>query len=212
MAFWCASDIFEESPIPNAPFSCTYGLVTIHGFPKATANAFRLLNRLRGPRLALRFPDTMPVFCGGVATRECEAIHLMFWHDVPPEIQTATNWTAAVDVILPATSAHDQWVVTKTQIRTGAGSAFETWEAIGSPLNLSKTQFAMLRAQSEPEACSECLRSFDSELNLNFTLRPNEVIHIELMPLRQQATSKTADMSLEESAKGEAQLGEQSRD
>lgn len=67
LAYWLASDIFEEHPIPGAPFSCTYGLVTIHGIPKPTCNAFRLLAPLAGPRLDVEVRDA-PDGCGCAAT------------------------------------------------------------------------------------------------------------------------------------------------
>lgn len=53
LAYWAASDIFEEHPIPAAPFSCSYGLVSIHGIPKASCNAFRLLSLLDGEALSI---------------------------------------------------------------------------------------------------------------------------------------------------------------
>jgi len=47
-AYWVVSDIFDEGGIPQSPFSCTYGLLSIHGIPKASFNAFRLLRKMTG--------------------------------------------------------------------------------------------------------------------------------------------------------------------
>ncbi len=36
LCWWVASDVFEETGMPHAEFTCTYGLITINGLPKAT--------------------------------------------------------------------------------------------------------------------------------------------------------------------------------
>lgn len=205
--FWTASDIFEEGPIPNAPFSHTYGMLTIHGIPKATANAFRLLERLRGQRVGFEPDAVLPPFCGGVATREGDAIHILLWNDAPPEVRDAPPWRECLSLsgLRPGT-----WVATTSHIRAGAGSPFETWEAMGQPVNLSPTQLALLRNAAEPTMQAHLLTEASGPLS--FTLGPNEVLHVEFRPLGDTAAPKSEELSPEESAKLEAQLGEKSRD
>lgn len=48
MCYWIASDIFGEGGIPGSVFSNTYGLMTIHGIPKAAYNAFMFLKDMKG--------------------------------------------------------------------------------------------------------------------------------------------------------------------
>lgn len=207
--FWVASDIFEEGPIPNSPFSRTYGLLTVHGIPKATANAFRFLERLRGPRLALELPDAPPL-CGGVATLEGEAIHLLLWNDAPLEITAPETWRDVLHIRLPAGASGD-WLATISHVKAGAGSAFETWEAIGSPVNLSPSQLAMLRQHAEPAASVALLTPADGSIGLPITLAANEFLHLELRPCEISDGHKNDQLSLEQVFKIEAQLGEKSR-
>jgi xylan 1,4-beta-xylosidase len=209
ITFWVASDVFEEGPIPNAPFSHTYGLVTVHGMPKATGNAFRLLERLRGPRLGLD-PGNPPPFCGAVSTLEGEAIHLLLWNDAPPEISSPEIWRDSLRIQLPA-EASGQWVATTTRITVGAGSAFETWETIGKPVNLSPSQLAMLRHCAEPAASASLVPAESGALALDFALHANEVLHIEFRPCEPVSAPKSEMLSPAESARFEAQLGEKSR-
>lgn len=204
LTYWTASDIFEEGPIPNAPFSQTYGLLTIHGIPKATANAFRLLERLRGPRIGFRSDAPFPEFCGMVTTREGDCIHALLWNDAPPEIASAPQWDDRIR--LPG---QGRWIVTTSHVRAGAGSPFETWEALGRPLNLTPTQLVMLRQAGEPAMSATAVCATES---IPFLLAPNEVLHLEFSPMGQAAPSKTSELSPEESARLEAQLGEKSRD
>ena len=77
--WWEASDVFEEGGMPQSEFSGTYGLLTLNGLPKATFNAFRFLNRLRGGRLELRHEALAPG-CGLVATAEGESLQVLLWH------------------------------------------------------------------------------------------------------------------------------------
>ena len=208
--YWVASDIFEEGPIPNTPFSRTYGLLTIHGLPKAAANAFRLLERLRGPRLAMQ-SSNLPPFCGGVATMEGSGIHALLWNDVPPEITKPQTWVETITIRVPETN-HNQWLLTTSHIRAGAGSSFETWEAMGKPAELSPAQLAMLRVQSEPAGTAHLLSSERGIISVPIKLAPNEVLHFELRPREHAADENSKLLSSEESAKVEAQLGEKSRD
>ncbi|MEO8614734.1 MAG: beta-xylosidase [Luteolibacter sp.] len=207
--YWVASDIFEEGPIPCTPFSHTYGLLTIHGLPKAAANAFRLLERLRGPRLALE-SDPLSPFCGAVATQEGKGIHALFWNDVPPEITAPHTWCEIIQVRVPETSGN-RWLLTTSHIRAGAGSSFETWEAIGKPIHLSPAQLEMLRVQSEPATAARLLSSIGGIIELDVALAANEVLHFELRPCEPESGEKSELLTPEEYAKIEAQLGEKSR-
>lgn len=207
--YWVASDIFEEGPIPSAPFSSTYGLLTIHGLPKATANAFRLLERLRGPRLGLEL-SSVPAFCGAVATQEGASIHLLLWNDLPPGMTDPGSWRETVHLRLPENSPA-RWLLTRSHIRCGAGSAFETWEAIGKPGNLSPSQLNMLRIQSEPAASVQRIQVCEGILEVPVMLAANEVLHLELRPCEAASVEKNDPLTAQQNAKIEAQLGEKSR-
>jgi len=209
--FWVASDIFEEGPISNAPFSHTYGLLTIHGIPKATANAFRLLERLRGRRIGFTPDSPLPKFCGGVATQETDSIHGLLWNDVPPEVRNGISWRDSLQLALPADETNAAWIVTTSHIRAGAGSPFETWEAMGKPLNISPTQLTLLRHAAQPAMKASLIAPASATLTLPFTLGPNEVLHIEFRRLGSIAAAKTTELSLAETVKVEAQLGAKSR-
>ena len=45
-SYWTFSDIFEEGGMPDSEFHGGFGLMTMHGIPKATYRSFELLNRL----------------------------------------------------------------------------------------------------------------------------------------------------------------------
>lgn len=56
-SFWTFSDIFEELTFFTRPFSGCFGLQTIHGIPKPSYHAFKLLNLLGDERYDLPVTD-----------------------------------------------------------------------------------------------------------------------------------------------------------
>jgi xylan 1,4-beta-xylosidase len=52
MSYWTFSDVFEEQGVVKTPFYGGYGLIAERGIPKPAYNAFLILHRLGGHRLA----------------------------------------------------------------------------------------------------------------------------------------------------------------
>ena len=52
MSYWTFSDVFEEQGVVKQPFYGGYGLIAEDGLPKPAFNAFKLLHRLGGRRIA----------------------------------------------------------------------------------------------------------------------------------------------------------------
>jgi xylan 1,4-beta-xylosidase len=114
--YWTASDIFEEGPIPTAPFSATYGLVTIHGIPKAHCNAFRLLSKMRGRVLETDLKDA-PAGFGLCATREADTTHVLLWNHKIVEAPEQATWRDT----LRFSGMEQSQLATCAHIRSSAG-------------------------------------------------------------------------------------------
>ena len=56
-SFWTFSDLFEEAPLPYAPFHGGFGLQTLHGIPKPKYRAFQLLHKTCDRRLPVERSD-----------------------------------------------------------------------------------------------------------------------------------------------------------
>lgn len=219
LAYWAATDVFEEHPIPGAPFSCTYGLVSVHGIPKATANAFRLMARLDGPLLDL---STSPATdadawgCGAVAVLHGPSLRVLLYNHLFATMPAREPWR--VDVRL--TDLRDiglspgEYVMTSLHVRKGAGSAREIWEAIGSPNSLTPTQLAALRQAAEPEAqMARMVLREDGVIAagehpddpLRMTVASHELYYFEITPADAPAPPKSRVSNI---AKLEHELGE----
>ena len=183
LCYWTVSDVFEEAGMPQAPFSSTYGLLTVHGIPKASFNAFWLLSRLRGRPLSIKVAGT-PSGCGCYATQEYDEINVLLWNHADLTEPRRDAWSGVVQ--FPQTKS--DLVLTMAHLREGAGSPWQAWTAMGSPQNLSCAEEAMLRAHAQMAWTTCTLR--DAEQRLDFILEPNEVLYVSARPAGQNALRK----------------------
>jgi xylan 1,4-beta-xylosidase len=175
MAWWVASDIFEETGMPMSPFSETYGLLTIHGLPKPSFHAFTFLSRLRGPRMHATSQVALPHGCGLVATEEERVIRCLLYNQKAPSVVEPATWHGELEVPWP----DKECLVVAFTVKEGAGSARETWEQLGAPHNLGEIELAMLRAAANPAYQFERILAVDGLLGWRFTLEPNEIAYFE---------------------------------
>lgn len=185
--WWEASDVFEESGMPQSEFSNTYGLLTLNGLPKATFNAFSFLNRMRGGRLEVRH-DALASGRGLVATSEGESRQILLWHRILPEVGEQHPWAGMLEIHWTGPAKP---VLLQERITAGAGSCYETWQSLGTPQNLSPTERHLLEVHAAPEA-----RLFQPDVQKSrvthaFRLAPGEVLYLELRPQGAVAMPKT---------------------
>ncbi len=183
-AWWVASDIFEEGGIPAEPFSCTYGLLTIRGTPKASCNAFKLLARMVGPRIGLNI-ESAPKLANAVATITEGQIRVLAWNHVPHEAESAC-WEDSINIQLPASLRNlPALQVLSASIRKGSGSAQESWDAMGRPLNLTPWQERILAAHSEPDYRITLIEVTEGAVEIPIRLDACEVGYFEIAAVPQ---------------------------
>lgn len=208
-AYWVISDIFDEGAIPHAPFSCTYGLLTIHGIPKATYNAFALLRKMEGYKLdvskteiaalksAEKLKSKTPVIqsqevsangTGAYAVNDLGIIKVILWNQNFVEIPNNQSWSGSISI--PFLDANANYTVISSTISASAGSAWESWQQIGAPQNPTNFQLELLKAHSVPAFALEMLIKERAMLSLDFSLNPGEVKYIEISPKGQVAVKR----------------------
>lgn len=205
LCWWVASDIFVEGGPSLAPFSMTYGLCTIHGIPKASAQAFVLLGELRGCRRGLALGE-VPHGAGACATEEGGQINLLLWYRQHPELPGQPIWRDRLEIAVPDAAER---LVLSSRLRAGAGSCYETWRSIGSPQDLSAPEEALLRAQAEPERRAERHSPHGGRIGLEATLQPGEVLLLQIRPVGRSALPRQVDAKA--LAAWDAIMGDRSR-
>jgi len=192
LCWWVASDIFEEAPLPTAPFTCTYGLLTPQGIPKASFNAFDLMNRMTGFRMTFRFDAEPPPACGGYATEEGGVTRVLLFNQHLLEHAEQRTWRDAISVAAPAA----RYRIITVHVGAGAGSAHETWERIGSPLNPTRGEMDLLRAHSQPDYKAWIAAAANGTLTLDVELGPDELLYIDIAPVGESSGGIDVDADL----------------
>ncbi|MBC8009558.1 MAG: hypothetical protein H7067_05635 [Burkholderiales bacterium] len=206
--YWTASDVFEEGGIPSAPLSCTYGLLTLHGLPKAAANAFRLLRRLEGDRL-VSLPGFAAPHSGAAAaaTRSGDTVRVLLWNHAHVELPPPAPWRETIRV--PWDSPTPPQVLT-ARVGPAGGSVYEAWCELGRPENLTTAQTAFLRARSEPVWTLAPARLVEGHAEIEVTLSAHELLYVEFAPAP-AATGKDERLASAEWADWDKKMGEVSR-
>lgn len=189
-AYWVVSDIFDEGGIPQSPFSCTYGLLNIHGIPKASFNAFRLLKNMTGNILQTSTTKALQNGKGLLVTKDQQTIKILLWNQSFPEEKMTTDFIGNIE--LP-TDIDTLLNVVKATIGIGSGSPWESWKVMGSPLNPSPAQMQLLQQHSAPAYSFSKLPSKKGLANLSFNLQPGEVQYLEISLPRPSVNTRFAN-------------------
>ena len=182
MSWWVISDVFGEHGMSPLPFSCAYGLFTVHGIPKATFHVFKWLARMRDSRYAVNGLDCDPRK-GLLATRDANGVlRILIWYH-PPREAAEGEWADTLQFVLDHPA-----LLTRAALRAGQGSAYETWMSWGAPPNLTPSQQEALEALAAPESSGEMIEpGMHSEA---FRLLPYEVLYLEVAPQEASAHSR----------------------
>ncbi len=206
LCWWVGSDVFSEGAIPRSAFSMTYGLLTIHGIPKAAYHAFAFLRRLRGGRLTVELDGARPPAAGLAATRDGEAVRVVAWNQRLLEDAAPAAWNDRLR--MPVEGAGEHLVLT-ARVGPGAGSAYEHWLAMGAPHDLSPTVEEALRAMAQPAWTCERVTPAAGAVEIPLRLDPGELLYLELRPIGQRAFPRGTDPAA--MAAWNAGMGETSR-
>jgi len=206
LCWWTVSDLFEEGGMPHSPFSCTYGLMTIHGLRKASYNAFWFLENLRGRvlRVAGSTPERGCFACG-----EGGVTNLVLWNHYQPTETSPRPWTQTLRVGSRPDTVDGPHLWITARIAEGAGSPWETWCRMGRPQNLSPWEQQLLESHSRPRFEVEPAGELIDQRSLKVTLAPGEVLFVQLRPEGQRALPKGRDE--EDWALWDKAMGEQSK-
>lgn len=189
LCWWVASDVFAEGGIAQSAFSMTYGLLTIHGIPKAHYHAFAFLARLSGGRLAAQVSGA-PAAAGLVCARDGDAVRVVAWNQRLLEESAPAAWNDTLSLPVATDGAH---LVLIARVGAGAGSAYEHWLALGAPHDLAPTVERALRALAEPAWTTQRVAAADGLVTVPLALAPGELWFIEVRPVGQPAMPRSVD-------------------
>lgn len=143
-SFWAFTDIFEENGQPSVAFHGGFGLMTLHGIPKAPYRAFQLLNTLGGQVYDAHLAEGT-VDGWAVEKPESKAVQMLLvnHHSLLHPIAEET-----VQLRLTGGSCIGAQV---QRIDDTHANALTAWERMGRPEYLTRAQELTLLAASELE-------------------------------------------------------------
>ena len=136
----------------NQPWFAGFRDLATHGVDKPVLNVFRMLGMLRGPRVAVASPTTLTLSdihaqaqsqrpdVGALATADAHSANVLVWHYHNDALPGAPAEIALTLRGVPATQA----LLQHYRIDEAHSNAYTTWQALGSPQQVSDSQRAQL--------------------------------------------------------------------
>jgi len=181
--WWVASDVFEEGGPQVEPYGRGfqyYGLLTVDGVPKSSCHAFRFLNRMRGPRYDVATGNQRSPLQNLLVTDERVLTRCLIWNCVFP-FEDERTWEGTLELPVPAILASEQQVrVIIQKVVKAQGSAYEFWQAMGRPANLTRAEQEVIAARAQPACSAAMFKVENGKIQLPFKLLPNEFAFIEV--------------------------------
>lgn len=189
LAFWCFTDVFEESQVPVSLFYGGFGLVNRNGLKKPGFRAFELLGKL-GDRLLARGD-------GYVVTRDgsgCLQI-LMYNYAHVDQLFASGDWTGLTESSrysifeekgdrvfrLRLNEGEQRYKLTSYRLDREHGSVFDEWIRLGAPAYPTEEELKFLQARSTPDMHIERLSAAES-LNRSYVVPPHGIVLLLLQP------------------------------
>jgi xylan 1,4-beta-xylosidase len=191
LGFWTFTDVFEESPLANAPFHGGFGMLNVQGLQKPAFNGYWFLGRLGSRRIASG--DSW------IATRDDEdGVTVLLWNychynqRFSAADRSALSLHNRYDVFNPGmnllvdlslSGLNGSFRVVEHTFDRENGSVFDAWVRNGAPPELSGSDLEILRAAMHPSAATYQIRA-DGAYNANLVIRPHGVKLLEFRRIR----------------------------
>jgi len=184
MGWWVASDVFEEGGPQVEVYGNRhqhYGMLTMDGIPKSSYHAFSFMHRMRGKRYAVTLPEGILPTRNCIVTDEMSATRALIWNTWFPFQDDARDWDLSLELPLPS-SRKDATEIRQTiaHVKKGHGSAFEAWQAMGAPANLTVIEQRALEAASHPQYTSTMVPVKHGRVSVSLNLGINEFAFLEI--------------------------------
>jgi xylan 1,4-beta-xylosidase len=189
-SYWVFTDIFEENGPPMTPFHGGFGLLTFSGIKKPAYFAFQFLNRLG--KSELKNSDAHSWVCRD----ENGGAQILLWdltHPTGGKIADQVYFRqphpagdiGAVQIKLTGVPP-GKYDLQVRRVGYRQNDAYTAYLEMGAPAQLTRAQERTLRDSSrgEPESSRQIEIKSTREFNESLPLRENEVILLNIVPIR----------------------------
>jgi xylan 1,4-beta-xylosidase len=186
MGYWTFTDLFEEFAQKKHLYHGGFGLMTYNGIKKAGYHAFYFLSQL-GDQLIDKREDM-------IVTKKGENYQILLFNYSHPnylyrtfdysQLSQTSRYTVFEDdkataFHLTLNSIDGNYRVKKQTVNRNQGSSFDSWVAMGAPLDLDNEGVRYLKGKAEPGIHVEDVL-IQQKYTLITELQPHEIQLIEL--------------------------------
>lgn len=165
-SFWTFSDLFEEGGMPYREFHSGFGLMTLHGIPKANYRAYQLLNRLGDEKYEARYSEGT---VDGYAIKKDASHSLQILLVNHQSLEHPIDEETVTLQIEGLTGREKAQII---RIDEHHGNAYGYWKSIGEPDYLSREQLCALEGASGIYSEPIALETRENTVSLDVTLPP----------------------------------------
>ena len=182
-AFWAISDIFEElGVVQKNEFPGIFGLLNVHGFKKASYNAYLMLNQMGNELLDTRFsrPDLSGIEGWASSKKEDSSIQAMVWYFSHPNNSNKPPKKLTVKFRnVPFKSAK----LRVMKIDKENGNLYHLWKTMGRPVQFSGSDFAKINKKTEiPVVMDSNIIIVNGKYDYNIDMPKDSIFLITLEP------------------------------
>jgi len=190
MSYWVFTDIFEEPGPRFEVFHGGFGLMNTQGIKKPAYFAYQFLN-------ALAPQELKNADASSIATTDGKGnVSLLFWDQTRTLPENTNNQQYYIRDLPPANkgAAHvtvrglkpGNYTLAVSRVGYRQNDAYTAYIRMGSPKQLTRPQVAELKAAAtgKPTEQRQLRVGADGQAKLNFPLRENDVVLLQLSRLR----------------------------
>ena len=190
-SWWVFSDIFEENYMPSQPFHGGVGLMNLYGIPKPVFRGFELLQRLGTGRWTVDGSHDTVTCWAGDGQEGSEREREGYEGSAASPIPSAILWvnvamphhaiaSESVRLSIPHQGSRRVKAAFVTRIDESHANPRASWQALGSPDDLSPAEVERLQAASQLAEEALSVPADDAQTWVELVLPPQSLALVRL--------------------------------
>ena len=177
--YWNLSDIYEEQGFHYIPYHGGYGMFNINDIPKSSYNAFVLLNKFSGYKVASEISD-VDISSGAMTAYDKEngILSILMYNYIEPDMDKKDSENVKITI----SGISSETVCERTfSICDEGGSVYEWWQKLGQPDFVNEAILHKLNEKSKMVEDSKIIRrEKENDYLIKTELRKGDVQLIQL--------------------------------
>lgn len=182
-AYWCVSDVFEESGPGTSPYTGKYGLMNLHGIKKPVYHAFNFRSMLYKEEIDCEQKSSIVTINGK------QDLRILSWnHNEPTKVDYGGK-----DYVLENKQVHQEmkieglngvFQVKVYMVDRHHGNAMTVWQERGEKKYLKREDVVALKNVSEPFILKDERVEVNGSYSLKLNMTPCSMFLIDILEVK----------------------------